>query len=125
MQCVDPSLCPTQDPAGSVTPNPSNSGSFSSIEDIFKNPYILTNKTEQDVINLVQGNPHWKIGTLQKGSHKGMGLRIAEVNPATGVEGDKLITHHPGGGHHGEESYWKVSSGKGGTIRVGPQFNNP
>jgi RHS repeat-associated protein len=32
--------------------------------------------------------------------------------------GDRLLQYHPGGGHHGPNTYWKVSSGEGGVIRI-------
>ena len=49
-------------------------------------------------------------GTLTRGSHEGQGFKVY-------WGGDRLIQYHPGGGHHGIQSYWKISSGKG-TIRI-------
>jgi hypothetical protein len=52
-----------------------------------------------------------QIGTLSKGAHAGQGMKVT-------WGGDKLLQFHPGGGHHGPNSYWKVSSGKTRTIRI-------
>jgi hypothetical protein len=35
-----------------------------------------------------------------------------------GKETGRQIQFHPGGGHHGPDSYWKVSSGEHGVIRI-------
>lgn len=50
-------------------------------------------------------------GTLSKGSHAGQGFKVT-------WGGDRLLQYHPGGGHHGPNSYWKVSSGEFGTIHI-------
>ena len=55
--------------------------------------------------------------------------RPAEApNPARGERSwhftGKYIQWHPGGGHHGPDPYWKVSSPQGGTVRVGAYNGN-
>ena len=50
-------------------------------------------------------------GTLSKGAHAGQGFKVT-------WNGDRLLQYHPGGGHHGANSYWKVSCGDKGTIRI-------
>jgi len=47
---------------------------------------------------------------------------LFEVRQGDGNLTGRIIQLHPGGGHHGPEAYWKVSSPKGGTVRIGPQF---
>lgn len=50
-------------------------------------------------------------GALSQGSHAGQGFKVT-------WGGDRLMQFHPGGGHHGPNSYWKISSGASGTIRI-------
>ncbi len=62
----------------------------------------------------------WILATLGRGSHSGEGLVLRETQE--GRFTGRIIQWHPGGGHHGPEPYWKVSTPERGTIRVGPQF---
>lgn len=73
---------------------------------------------------LVQGNSAWRIEQLGRGSHAGTGMILREVN-TNGDLTDRIVQWHPGGGYHGSQPYWKVSSGKIGTVRIGPQFSQP
>ena len=88
----------------------------SSTDQIFKNPKILNNMTEDEVRALGK-KELLEIGTLNRGHAKGTGLRIRDA------ENDRTIYHEPGGGRHGPEPYWKLTQGgNGGTTRIGPQF---
>ncbi|ABC81183.1 hypothetical protein Adeh_1409 [Anaeromyxobacter dehalogenans 2CP-C] len=49
------------------------------------------------------------------------GTKFFETNSA-GKRTSRMVQWHPGGGHHGSDPYWKVSSPETGTVRVGPQF---
>jgi RHS repeat-associated protein len=93
------------------------------IEGIFANPEALgeinTPKGATELGEVLQ-KEGWDVGSLGKGGHKGQGMRAIEYK--NGVKTDRMIQWHPGGGHHGPGSYYKVSSGKGGTVRV---FNAP
>jgi hypothetical protein len=92
----------------------------SSLGDILDNPELLKSMTPEQIQNLAE-EAGWAVGTLGKGSHKGEGLIVREVNAAGKLTG-RMIQWHPGGGHHGPSPYWKVSSDIGGTVRVGPQY---
>lgn len=95
---------------------------ISSIEDIFVDPNLLdphgTPHDLQQIIVKAQRTGNWEIGTLRRGN--GWAFRELTVD-GTNYTG-RSVYWHPGGGHHGPEPYWKVSSGLGGTVRVGPQF---
>jgi hypothetical protein len=90
-------------------------------DQIFNDPEQLRDKTPDEIREIAQ-QEGWDIGTLGKGSHKGQGLVVREVDENGNLTG-KMIQWHPGGGHHGSEPYWKVSSGLTGTTRIGPQFD--
>ncbi len=87
------------------------------IDEIFRDPKTLTNTNPALIKRLAQMEGNWFIGNLAKGSHAGQGLIIKDGK-------NKLIQWHPGGGHHGADPYWKVSSSLAGKIRIGPQFAN-
>ena len=90
--------------------------------DYIKNPQKLNGKTPADILETVKndGDSNWEVGTLNKGSKKGEGLVLREVKE--GKYTSRNLQWHPGGGHHGPDPYWKVSSPEGGIQRVGPQF---
>ena len=62
----------------------------------------------------------WDLFRLQQtmGQQEGLQEMTTEL---TG----RMMQWHPGGGHHGLDPYWKISTGETGTIRVGPQFCDP
>jgi len=91
------------------------------VDDVLKNPQLLRGRTPAEVEALIGKTPCWAVETLGKGTHKGQGWILREYGP-NGKPTGRLIQWHPGGGHHGPAPYWKVSSGSGGTVRVGPQF---
>jgi RHS repeat-associated protein len=94
------------------------------VEEIFKNPKALEkflNEAHAGALGDLLKGLGWDVGALKKGSHAGQGMRALEIN-ADGKMTGRLISWHPGGGHHGPSPYWKVSSATGGTVRVGPQF---
>jgi hypothetical protein len=92
-----------------------------SLEDIFDDPQLLAGMTPQEVEAIVLATPNWSMERLRRGSKAGRGYVFREYGP-NGEPTDRLIQWHPGGGHHGPDPYWKVSSGQGGIVRVGPQF---
>lgn len=92
------------------------------IDEVFDDPGLLEGKTPEEIHALAQNNSRWQVGTLGKGTHKGQGLTIREVTSDGRNFTDRIIQWHPGGGHHGPYPYWKISSGKTGTVRFGPQF---
>jgi hypothetical protein len=91
------------------------------IEDVFSNPQVLQGTIPDEVHQLLQNAPNWRLEQLRRGSHVGQGFVFREYT-ARGDPTGRVIQWHPGGGHHGPLPYWKVSSGRGGVVRVGPQF---
>jgi hypothetical protein len=93
-------------------------------EEILQNPMLLQDKTPADLTDLIAQAPHygWEVGTLRRGSQMGQGLVLREIK--AGNYTGRLIQWHPGGGHHGVQAYWKVSTPSEGTVRVGPQFGD-
>jgi hypothetical protein len=109
---------PGVDPTGHIV--------FNAVDDIFANPTTLQGKSPADIqptIDEAANSGKWELGTLRQGSHRGQGMVLREVNEHGKYTG-RMIQWHPGGGHHGPEPYWKVSSPQGGTVRIGPQFEN-
>lgn len=87
------------------------------LAEIFANPIQLAGKGLGEVreqIGVLE--PPWIEGTLGKGSHAGLGWTVREILPGGGFS-DRYLQWHPGGGRHGPDSYWKVSSAKAGTQR--------
>ncbi len=64
--------------------------------------------------------PGWEEGTLGQGSHAGEGWTLREVGE-NGEPTGRVIRYHPGGGHHGPEPYWRVSSPDGGKSGIIPE----
>ena len=91
-----------------------------SIDDVFADPAILNDKvpTDPDVQSLIDDarSRGWQVTTLRQGTHRGQGLKLTQMFGRK--RGDRLILWHPGGGHHGPDPYWKVSSGITGTVRI-------
>ena len=93
------------------------------LDNIFRNPDKLTGKTPIDLQKDLGILPNgWITTTLARGGQKDRGgwvLReVAEHYERTGDLTGKLIRYHPGGGRHGPNPYWIVSSSKQGTRRI-------
>ena len=88
-----------------------------SIDDIIDMPSRITDFSPEQVADLAQKSG-WSVPPLGKGSLKGIpyeqggGLSMHEPNGCS-----LYIQYHPGGGHHGEMPYFKISSGPNGTRR--------
>jgi len=87
------------------------------LDDVLGNPNVLRGKTPADLGQAAGRSANWVQGTLGKGAHKGQGAVWREVNAAGNLTG-RMIQWHPGGGHHGPNPYWKVSTGEGGITRI-------
>jgi RHS repeat-associated protein len=87
------------------------------VDDIFEKPGLLKGKLPKDIEPVVEKAGNFRIGTLGKGSQKGNGWLARETNEGGNLTG-RNIQWHPGGGHHGPNPYWKVSSGTSGTVRI-------
>lgn len=92
---------------GSMSPEPVKK---SKLDKYYDNPEKLKN-VNPNKIEKIAIKEGLNTSTLSKGSHAGQGFKV-------NYGGDRLIQYHPGGGHHGPNPYWKVSSGEKGTIRV-------
>jgi hypothetical protein len=91
-----------------------------SIGGIVSDPGSLDGKNPADVIRELGGAPPgWQEGTLGQGSHAGQGWTLREIGE-NGEPTGAVIRYHPGGGHHGPEPYWRVSSPEGGKSGIIP-----
>jgi len=96
------------------------------MQDILNDPWILEDKhMTPEEVELIAARDGWVQGKLLHGTHEGQGYTWRVRNDADTDFTDKFVEWHPGGGRHGPEPYWKVSSGPGGKVRVGPQFERP
>lgn len=88
------------------------------LDGIFDDPSHLVGKSLTGIKALI-GNlkAPWVEGTLGKGAHTGQGWTVRESS-AGGEYTDRYLQWHPGGGRHGPDPYWKVSSGVRGTVRL-------
>ena len=88
-----------------------------SIDDIIDMPSIITDFSPEQVADLAQKSG-WSVEPLGKGSLKGIPYEQGGGLSMHAPNGSSLyIQYHPGGGHHGEMPYFKVSSGSNGTRR--------
>jgi len=84
-----------------------------SLDDVFANPNSLRGLSPLEVQSIFTEatSRGWQYGTLRRGSAQGLGIRVWDG-------GNRMISWHPGGGHHGASPYWKVSQTGAGTVRV-------
>ena len=85
-----------------------------SSERILENPSLLKDKVPNDIRPRLKNNPNWRQERLGKGRHRGDGWVYREYTP-DGHPTGRQIRYHPGGGHHGPESYWRVNDGHGSS----------
>ena len=84
--------------------------SSSKLEKYIRNPQSIKNVSPSK-IQKIAAKEGLSTGVLMDGAHAGQGFKVT-------FGGDRLLMYHPGGGHHGPKSYWKISSGQTGTIRI-------
>lgn len=88
-----------------------------SMQDIIDMPSRITDYSPQQIASFAPANG-WSVGPLGHGSlagvpyEQGGGFSIHAPNG-----GSEYIQYHPGGGHHGELPYFKISSGPNGIVR--------
>ncbi len=88
-----------------------------SINKIIDTPSIITNLTPQEVANSALKSG-WTVESLGKGRLAGVSYdRGGGFSMRAPNGGSEYIQYHPGGGHHGDLPYFKVSSGPNGTVR--------
>ena len=88
-----------------------------SIQDIIDMPSRITDFTPQQIADLARANG-WTVEPLGRGSKAGIPFEQGggfSMHAPNG--GSEYIQYHPGGGHHGADPYYKVSSGSNGTVR--------
>ncbi|WP_176722410.1 hypothetical protein [Candidatus Thiosymbion oneisti] len=93
--------------------NPADPQGNKKLDEILKDPKKLDGKTPDQVRKELGQTPGWKEEGLGKGSHKGKGWVLREYSPQGNPTG-RMVRWHPGGGHHGPNPYWRVTSPTGG-----------
>ena len=86
----------------------------SSMNDILDMPSNVTRMTPNQLAGLAQSEG-WTVGPLGKGGRAG--IPFEQGGGYSMHYEDAYIQYHPGGGHHGELLYFKISNGKIGTVR--------
>ncbi len=84
--------------------------------EVLADPELLTGKTPAEVEQEIGGHPDWRIESLRRGSRRGRGWVLREYDLAGNPTGN-VIRWHPGGGRHGPDPYWRVSSPRYGRSR--------
>ena len=88
-----------------------------SIQDIIDMPSKITDFSPKQISDLARRSG-WTVGPLGKGSLAGITYEQGGGISMHAPNGSSIyIQYHPGGGHHGVMPYYKVSSGKNGTVR--------
>ncbi|MBC1486127.1 hypothetical protein HB897_07800 [Listeria seeligeri] len=91
-----------------------------SINEVIDMPSLLKSAHPEDIAEIAK-QAGWTVQPLKKGSKKGLSYSESggySMNAPAGSGGSLYIQYHPGGGHHGANAYYKVSSPKNGTIRI-------
>lgn len=89
-----------------------------SINDAIDMPSLLSGTNPEDIVEIAI-REGWIVQPLKKGSKSGLLFSEGGGYSMNAPSGSSLyIQYHPGGGHHGQGAYYKVSSPKNGTIRI-------
>ncbi len=86
---------------------------------ILANPSTLAGMGPAQVEAAIGGSAGWRIEALARGQHAGQGWVLRQYAEAGNPTGS-LIRWHPGGGRHGPDPYWRVSSSAGGKSDIVP-----
>ncbi|WP_146212817.1 RHS repeat-associated core domain-containing protein [Dysgonomonas alginatilytica] len=88
------------------------------IDKVFDNPKILKGVSKEAVQRQLGNTEGWEEGTLRAGRSEGQGWTLRELNSQKTDYTDRYIQYSPGSSrHYNGDPYFKVSSGKTGTIR--------
>ncbi len=90
---------------------------ISTLDDVVANPSLLRGKAPGQLVEAFENSSNWVTTPLRHGSREGDGIVFREMNARGTDFTGRMIQWHPGGGHHGPNPYWKVSSGNG-TVRI-------
>jgi hypothetical protein len=108
--------------AGEAAAAEAGAAEINSVDNVLDNPSLLEGKSPGEVRDALGEVPGWQQETLGQGTHEGQGWVLREYD-ANGNPTGRVIRWHPGGGRHGTDPYWRVSSPRGGKsdiIRGGP-----
>lgn len=86
----------------------------SSMNDILDMPSNVTRMMPNQLAELARSDG-WTVGPLGKGGKAG--IPFEQGGGFSMHYEDAYIQYHPGGGHHGELPYFKISNGKIGIVR--------
>lgn len=89
-----------------------------SIEEVFANAGFLEGMSLDAFKSSFEWDESWIETSLLRGSAKGRGWALREMS-AVYLTG-RLIRWHPGGGHHGPDPYWRISSSEHGRSQLIP-----
>jgi len=88
-----------------------------SVQNIIEMPSTITNFTPEQLANMAQSEG-WSMGPLNRRTWENIPFEQGGgfgLHPSHG--GSEYIQYHPGGGHHGNFPYYKISSGLNGRVR--------
>lgn len=85
-----------------------------SMDDVLDMPSNVTRLTPNQLAEMAKSEG-WSVGPLGKGGKAG--IPFEQGGGFSMHNEDAYIQYHPGGGHHGELPYYKISTGKVGTVR--------
>jgi len=80
-------------------------------------PELLGGKSLEQVLGELTWSEAWRVEALRRGRFAGQGWVLREYAP-TGKPTGRAIRWHPGGGHHGPDAYWRVTSPELGRSEV-------
>ncbi|WP_185637495.1 hypothetical protein [Listeria farberi] len=81
-------------------------------------PSLLSGTNPEDIVEIAI-REGWIVQPLKKGSKSGLLFSEGGGYSENAPSGSSLyIQYRPGGAHHGQGAYYKVSSPKNGTIRI-------
>lgn len=90
------------------------------VDEILRDPHLLAGRTPEEVEVALDELPlDWRIERLGRGSHRRMGWLLRQYTEDGNPTG-RMIRWHPGGGHHGPYTYWRVSSSEYGKSEEIP-----
>lgn len=88
-----------------------------SMQDIVDMPSKIIDFSPKQISEMAIKND-WSVDSLGKGSLAGVPFEQGGGLSMHAPNGSSIyIQYHPGGGHHREMPYYKVSSGKNGIVR--------